>query len=303
MFKRILIPLDGSELATYAIKPALRVALTEQSECILLRVVEPPPVIMDDTATQVATWSTDVIPHRKREAETYLDTVKQAWEQLMPQITTCVEVGMPARTIIEQAEKFGCELIVMTTHGRSGIQRWMMGSVAEKVLRFAPCPVLILRDDVALTHFLVTVDGSYLSEMVLEPTFALAGSLGPRVTLLRVEDPQDRPDPAVIEALTAINPSMGEHYNHDFYGQTERYLQNIIDQYDDSPLEIEFDISRGKSAERIVATAKRDGCELIAMATHGRTGLSRWRYGSTTEKVLRLAEHALFVVRPPEEET
>ena len=303
MFKRILIPLDGSALAANALKPAMRIAQAQEGETLLLRVVEPVPVMMGDAFGQPLVWPIETTTELSAAAQRYLDAVKEEWQPVLPKINTCVEVGTPANSIIGHAEQHDIDLIVMTTHGTSGIERWMMGSVAERVLRNAPCPVLILRGEESLTHMMITLDGSYLSEMVLEPALALASSLGARVTLLRVDDPREHPDMALYQSIASADDTMAERYRLDFYNQSQRYLQNVIDQYSDQPLEIKFDLGRGNAAKQIVQAAERDGCELIAMTTHGRTGLSRWRYGSTTEKVLRSAEKALFVVRPaPDDE-
>jgi nucleotide-binding universal stress UspA family protein len=145
MYTMILVPLDGSELSECALEHVKKVAsLGGSSEVILLRVVEP------ISANEAAAWAqsgytiTDVQNKNKASAQEYLS---QAAEQLINQgISARSEVieGRATESILDYAEKNKVELIVMSTHGRSGISRWTFGSVADRVVRHSPIPVLVI---------------------------------------------------------------------------------------------------------------------------------------------------------------
>ncbi len=145
MYSKILVPLDGSELSECSlehIKPAATGGGT--AEVILLRVVEPP------NSGEVSAWSqagytvTDVQNRIKKDARDY---VSRAAEKLVNQgISARSEMieGRAAETILDYAEKNGVDLIIISTHGRSGISRWAFGSVADRVVRHSPIPVLVI---------------------------------------------------------------------------------------------------------------------------------------------------------------
>ncbi len=175
----------------------------------------------------------------------------------------------------------------MTSHGRTGLSRWVIGSVAERVLEGGPCPVLLLRDGQPKTdvpqRILVTLDGSGLSEMALDPALALAKRLGASITLLRVW-----PHGAADSLSDTSDP----------------YLDDVMARYANwnVPLTAATVEAVGSGAANtalaILNYANNEAVDLIAMSTHGRSGLQRWVYGSVTEKVLRGTDGALLVVRP-----
>ena len=143
-YKHILVPLDGSKLAETALDDALTVADLSQAEITLLQVVQPTehviglntdhPVYLDQQ------WAS-----QKAIAQDYLADVQQQLKGTKISINSSIEMGPAAETIIDYATDYPVDLIVMATHGRSGIQRWVFGSVAEKVLRRANVPILLVR--------------------------------------------------------------------------------------------------------------------------------------------------------------
>ena len=139
-YRHILIPLDGSRLAEAALKKALPLAKSTGARVTFIEAIWP---IIDvlNTGTQVAA----VERARKNEAQKYLDSVarRSEWKGLKPQAV--VKVGPAADVIIDYARAQRADLIVMSTHGRSGLGRWAFGSIADKVLHGAACPVLLVR--------------------------------------------------------------------------------------------------------------------------------------------------------------
>lgn len=142
---RILVPLDGSDLAEQALPAARSIAHEKGAELVLLRVVE--PLSDREAAAMYATWSSvdDVYAHRLTEAEQYLGDVQAELQKEGLSATALVEEGHPATVILDVEELEDVNLVVMSTHGRSGLARWVYGSVADKVLREAVCPLLLIR--------------------------------------------------------------------------------------------------------------------------------------------------------------
>lgn len=147
MFPRILVPLDGSEISEQALPVAMDLAHRYGSELILLRATQIPDLVVDVTGLPVAS-----VAEMRRNEEAGMRTYLEAWQAKVG------EAGLPCRTvtrvdgaaqgILGQAETDDVSLIVMSTHGRSGFNRWVQGSVAERVARRSPCPVMLVRTPV-----------------------------------------------------------------------------------------------------------------------------------------------------------
>ena len=134
---KILVPLDGSALAEMAVPTAVELAKDKGATLVLMRAAEEPPSLTDVVAAQV-----DVVS----EAEGYLEAMAgRLRADGCPRVETCVWYGAPAPSIVEAVEASGADLVVMTSHGRSGIGRLILGSVAESVLRGTWAPILLLR--------------------------------------------------------------------------------------------------------------------------------------------------------------
>lgn len=145
MFHKILVPLDGSVLSEGAIPPALEVARRFEATVVLFRTsVLPEHLMVSPVPVSPATYAEieESILETTRE---YLEATKARFADSGVPLETAQASGEAAREILELAQSQGFDLIVMSTHGRSGFQRWLFGSVAEKVMRHAPCPVLAIR--------------------------------------------------------------------------------------------------------------------------------------------------------------
>lgn len=143
-YKRILVPLDGSSLAERAIADAIAIAEHRKAEIVLLHVLQ--PISGDLLETDGHPLHIDEqIDMRKARAFEYLDRVRHRIAGRDVRTTVAVEMGPPADVVIDYARAHGADLIVMATHGRSGVKRWLLGSVADKVVRGASGPVLLVR--------------------------------------------------------------------------------------------------------------------------------------------------------------
>ena len=142
-YTHILVPLDGSELAELALEDALSLAELNQAEVTLLRVIPPmDEVIIAGEHTIVLDEQREI---KQEQSETYLRSVCQRKECRNLKMQTAIEFGPVGETIIDYAREHPIDLIVMATHGRSGLSRWFMGSVADKVVHGAAQPVLLIR--------------------------------------------------------------------------------------------------------------------------------------------------------------
>jgi nucleotide-binding universal stress UspA family protein len=298
MFKKVLVPLDGSELAERALEPALAISRAANAELLLLSIPSYHQVV-PPAATGYGMVATDQIVDLGYDAaKNYLAALARQARCANSRIRPLVVEGDVAGCIVDTAADEQVDLIVMTTHGYSGFTRWMLGSITERVLRGAPCPVLVVREAISPCKVLVNLDGSELAERALEPGLELARILSCQVTLLRADQGED---------LSSVEQGMlqmaGAGSCQDLVDQGEDrlhyYLECLARQHRTPDLSIDTAVVQDKPAEAILAYAESEDIDLIVMATHGRGGVRRWVYGSVAEKVLRQAGCAMLIVRPP----
>ena len=147
MYKKILAPLDGSELSECSLEHVRSVATgCHVPEVVLLRVIEPIPNVYEEGQVSLGSqeWRRDVEQKNRAWAETYLSKTADDLKKDGVAAQTAVVVGRPADEILDYIERNKVDLIIMSTHGRSGVSRWVIGSVAEKVLRHSAVPVLVV---------------------------------------------------------------------------------------------------------------------------------------------------------------
>lgn len=303
MFKKILVPLDGSDLAERALEPALALADQQaESEVILLSVPVYRDILVPSSAGFDLLLPDQSLDQFRDDVETYLEDVKSGWKRPNTQLQTIVADGDVASVIVDTAEEEDVDLIVMTTHGYSGFSRWLLGSVTERVLRSAPCPVLAIREKRPLANILITLDGSGLAETALAPGMEIARLLGGHVTLLEV-DQEANLGAIELSMLEVAEAGLSRHVQK---GSGDdhliNYLNHTADKYRSQGLSVETVVMEGEPARSILDFAEAQEIDLIVMTTHGRTGLKRWVYGSVTEKVLRSTEAAMLIIRSAKEQ-
>lgn len=287
MFEKVLVPLDGSELAEEVLETAVMLG----KELILLRVLVP----SEELVTVVAGEGMNVAAYDERiheAAQTYLFQTAERWARPDLPVTPMIEIGQTATIINRVAKNEGVDLILMSTHGRTGLKHLVYGSVTGSVLKHAPCPVLAMRADRLIKNILVPLDGSVLSERALLPALDLARKSEARVTLFSVEPLEIE----LFEETRGMYPQIEPPTKKML--EVEDYLKMLCNKYASDDVPVDWAISVGSAAEEILAYAYDEGFDLIAMSTHGRTGLSRLFYGSVAENVLRHAVEAVLVVRP-----
>ncbi|MDQ2903230.1 MAG: universal stress protein [Chloroflexota bacterium] len=320
MFKRILVPLDGSTRAERAIPAAARIARATGGTIVLLRVVNP-PVDYTVSLVQPALLTEPGMEAEIAEANRYLADLVETVLPKTIDIKTEVISGAVTPTILGTIEEQQIDLMVICSHANTGIKRWILGSVAQKVARHGPVPVLVLREDGTVptagaspdtTHpfrILVGLDGSALAEAALEPAAQLAAAFAaPAEGALHL-----------VRVLHLSPVKAGEH-THDSevtrQGQMDAkaYLDAIEQRLHEGMLAglhlqvtsstvLDADIAGtiikvAETGESTEGTGLFVGCDMIAMATHGRSGLQRWTLGSITEHVLGTTRLPMLIVHP-----
>ena len=289
MFKDILVPLDGSMLAERALAPAASIAEAMSAKLTLLRVVP-------QFAILAAAPMLYEEMNRLGEEESYAYLRSQADDLVLSTpVEVACETGQPADTVIRYAENHGIDLIMMSSHGRSGLNRWVYGSVAERVLRQAPCATSIISARAApkekCQSILVPLDGSELAEQALEPGRGIAAAMGADLHLLTITTSAHQ----MLE--TSSMREVFDGIQDKEMDDAKAYLQAICADTPDEHVFIEVEAAQGAVASSIIEYVDRNGIDMIVMSSHGRTGLRRWVYGSVAEKVLRSACCATMIIR------
>ncbi len=302
MYKKILVPVDGSKLAERSLSYAEEFGSRCGSEITLIQVVEegdPRITVFKEDTTILASG-----------ARRYLDEVANDLNNRSISTKSVVGVGNSAAEIVDYANKEKIDLILMATHGRSGIKRWALGSVAAKVLRKSTTPVFLvpanIPDDISYRHWslgtiLVPLDGSPLAEGILPHIEVLAkhGGNGPiEVVLVQVCEPPfitaDYPE----ASMPLTWEQHVEHIESTFKRKAEEYLQEVETQLKTKNVTVRSEVLMGKPADQIIEYAQKNGIGLTAMSTHGYSGITRWASGSVADKVLHRIHVPIFLVRP-----
>jgi nucleotide-binding universal stress UspA family protein len=219
------------------------------------------------------------------------------------EVDRLVEGGAPAATILERSRNDRGTLICMATHGRSGITRWMLGSVAYKVLHAAHSPVLLIRPveetdplvSVQIKTLLAPLDGSGLAEQILPHVNALAAKLRLSVNLLRAYT--FPPDAYLVGDGLYMEPL--SRYREAVAQDVEKYLADKAELVRSAGLSrVEALAVSGNAAQEIISFADRTPNCMIAMSTHGKTGLDAWYVGSVAEKIVHRSTKPVLLVRP-----
>ncbi len=278
MFEQIMVPLDGSELAERALPSAARLARLSTATLHLVRVVD---MLMG------AAWSpapayipADWYETEAREAAAYLEAQRLRLEA--EDVTACAVplTGQVAPTLLDYERQTPIDLVVMCSHGRGGLARFALGSVAERLLHYGTAPLLLVRafgppispdQPGLLARVVVPLDGSERAEQALAIAESLAASTEREIVLVQVT----------------------EHSQQ--HAAADLYLAETARRLEQRGLACQRRVEEGDPAERIVAASGPQ--DLIVMATHGRMGLARWALGSVADRVARVATGEVLLVR------
>jgi nucleotide-binding universal stress UspA family protein len=291
----ILVPLDSSGIAEAAIPYAERLAVALDAPIAFLGVVEgsesDPNGVMTETAIE------QMQHFRRTTVERYLEATATVTRGRGLEAEIQVRAGQPYEEIIAAANRMDARTIVMATHGRGGLERWALGSVADTVMRLSGRPVLLVRPvsehhnrhrTVTLNHILVPLDGSELAEQAVGPAVELALALSARLTLLRVE-----PWMTAITVPMQYIPDVSS-WNDAIETAATEYLQEARARTADA-LDVQTVLLRGAPAAKIEDFIKERAVDLVVMCTHGRGGYRRALVGSVADKIVRGGRPTLLI--------
>jgi len=304
MLDQILVTLDGSEFGEQALPFARTIAEKTGASVNLSHVscCDPPTDLIQNTPFQFEGVNMEAYVEKHAEAQrAYLREQEAAMKVDLPRnrVSATLLEGYVTEALERYAREIDAKLIVMTTHGRTGVSRAWLGSVADSLVRNSTFPLLMIRPledgesfpSARFEHFLVPLDGSDTGEKILEPTVPLARAMGARLTLLHVVSPN-------VTLGARVSPLPSGHLEERM-AKAEAYLAGVTDRLDalgvDASPRIE---SHFAPARAILSVAEEADIDLIAIATHGYTGVKRAILGSVADKVLRAARWPLLLERP-----
>lgn len=296
MYQRMLVPMDGSPLCERVLPYVRELAKGLQLPVHLFRVFDPQPEFFYPDIRHYQE-RLEAAAQLRQQIEESLDKIKSSLQDLGLDASSTVHdpgpasheghsgehvIGDPAHHIVDEAAKEAGTLIVMCTHGRSGVGRWIMGSVTDKVLHATTNPLLIVRAATVgrapaehqIDSVVVPLDGSALAERILPHAVFVAQGLGLKVRPVRVT-PTDIADADAAHHLREVR---------------ERLEQDGVATAAEQVL-------HGDPANVIVDLTEETPGSLVAMTTHGRSGIARWVVGSVAERVIHYAASPVLVVR------
>jgi nucleotide-binding universal stress UspA family protein len=290
MLGKILVPLDGSKLSEAALDPAVELAGAFASELHLLGVSE---------------GSEEKYP---RLMQTYLEARAEEARRAVPpgkrlSVRTRVDSGEPAALIIGYAASQKIDLLVIVSHGHSGIMPWAMGGTANKIVHTVAAPVLLLRSAALkkrgprksiFSRILLPLDGSAGGEAAVPLVTEIAAALKARVTLFTVIESSQRVH--TIGGLDFIR--FPEQEVERMQLEMSGYLDCMVRKLNERGVEAGREVRSGHPADEILKFAKPAGVTLTAMSSHGKTGLREWVFGSVSNQVLHAGRTHLLLVRP-----
>jgi nucleotide-binding universal stress UspA family protein len=285
---RILVPLDGSQLAESVLSVVEMWAQLDDTEVVLPRAIPPERPVRR---------AADV-PGAELEEKAYLMTVADRLErQGLARVRQVVWYDVPSAAIIDAAATHEVDLIAMATHGRSGLSRLLLGSVAEAVVASAQVPVLLMRGlsawkPWATRRIVVPLDGSEASERILPVVERLARARDLTVALLQVIE---SPGPGRSEGSPWLDDLVALRRR-----DAATYLAKVAERLEQKGVRVESAVKVGDPAVAIAGFARYGQVDLVAMMTHGRTGIGRLVFGSVAAGVLGRASVPVLLSKPGE---
>jgi nucleotide-binding universal stress UspA family protein len=304
MFQSLLVPLDGSSLSEWSLPLATRVAKASGARLHLAHVHIPyePDQLLSNTSFQwegVDLHEYDV-RHLQEEKEYLAGLEQRLGVDGTPVDSRVLDGPTVAEPLARYAAETHADLIFITSHGRSGVKRAWLGSVADQMIRSTALPMLIIHpragetvpeEVLTIRHILIPLDGSPRSESIIAPATELASATGARLSLVRV-----------VSAPNSIGRRMMSPRPLDLEPEVEEarvYLEGVAGRLRTMGLDVSVytahDASPAVAIERL---AERHGADLVALATHGYGGVKRTVLGSVADKLVTSSRRPLLVIRP-----
>ena len=312
MYTRILTALDGSDLSEQVIPLVQSLAAGLSIPTTLLHVIEPETLTIPQMLNP-SLHTEEFLSHRMRHASQYVEPVADEFRQLGLTVRAEIPQGEPATAIVDEAAKDPGTLIAMSSHGRSGLARWWMGSVTDKVLHLTDNPLLVIRSEAqsqerprnAFRNITVPVDGSELAEEILPHVVYLSSTMRLAVDLVRVNPSRDEYYRSLSigpSGVTRVTPSY-EGYIDLVDGEAEGYLADLKEKLiQQGAASVTTNLLHGSPATAIADFSTSTPNNLVAMTTHGRSGVGRLVLGSVAERVVRQSGDPVLLIRAAREE-
>jgi nucleotide-binding universal stress UspA family protein len=301
MLERFLVPLDSNAIAEHVLPHVTLLAKALQQPVVLVSVLADAGHL-DPVAHAYDAAIAELQQQRREYAQHYLDGVRDRLAADGIAVTTQVLTGPVAEGILGAASAQHVGLIAMATHGRVGPERWFLGSVADRVVRTASVPVLLVRPrdgeamPAAFTQIVVPLDGSPLAEAALPYATLLARTFAAPVTLIRTVplqwwaasggDPSIGVDGLPPEVLTAIEDDAKE------------YLARVAERLHAEGLNVSTSFALFRAPDFEITDSAASPGSLVVMTSHGRSGLTRTLLGSVADRVVRSSLAPVLVIRP-----
>lgn len=293
LFENIVVPLDGSEFAEHILLHLPQVA-TPAATVHVVTVIEP----VRYAAAGLDFNTPQLVTIIREGAAEYIEKQRANLAAAGYQAKAHVVEGDATYSILELANRVDADLIAMTTHGRTGFARWALGSVAERLLQSASIPVFVVRQrtnppNVPVQRLLVPLDGSEAAAAALPVAERWAQQTGATLVLVRAVHELDEGSRRLLFADQAAATAQ----MNAAYAEAEAYLKQVSTDLRTAEIASEICVILGDADKVIYNTIESEAIDAIVMSTHGRTGLQRWYYGSTTNKLLHNVECPVLLVR------
>ncbi len=293
MFKRILVPLDGSEAAEIVLPYVHEIAGRDGAQVVFVSVSE--AKLDDANARHLYGSYLQQLTNRVNQGLWDLGAAPAV------QVRSEVLIGRPADEILRYADFINAGLIIMASRGASGQGPWLLGNIAAKVLRATNRPVLLIRGphpqpnvgEQLISRILVPLDGSLIGAAAIPLAEVFAETLDAEIVLLHSVQPSSVTS-TFADAGTTIPEALVVSASKD---AATSYLDGIRRDLSKKELAVSAFVTTGSPAEQIVDYAKSSSIDLIAMSSHGRTGIGRWVFGSVADKVLHAGDTPILLVR------
>ncbi len=307
--ERILVPVDFSSCSAAALRYAASLRERFDASLEVIHACEIPHVVPEETMILMGDASASLAVHFERQASEQFERFLSTHATDVPH-THELRLGSPAATVREKISEGTCDLVVMGTHGRSGFERFMLGSVAERVVRSSPVPVLTVPaqeragdDQGSPKHelpktILVGVDYEKASQQALRTAFELASGVGSRVVAAFVWAAPYAPSAMGIETLGSAPRDLFERVRQ----EAAQTMQTFVGEQKadvSGNVESECLVVSGDPRSKLAELAEKHHAEMIVVGTHNRTGLSRFLLGSVAEHLLRHAQCPVLAVPVP----
>ncbi len=283
MFEKVLVPLDGSDIAEIVLPYVAAIGRTFGKEVTLVTAAEPGAA---DKSQMLDSYLKETAAELKKMIS---KTIK---------ISANVLSGKPAEAILNYAKDADTDLIVIAGHGASGGSPLQLGNIAMKVMAASSKPVLLVRQkassasaDKLLQRIMVPLDGSEMSRSALDVVEPMAAALDAEVVLFQAVEPV-----RYVPGFETMAPNILLPSNDEIKRSAAKYLNEVEQPLKTRGLKTSSVVIADAPAEAILDYADSGNIDLIAMTTHGFSGIKRWVFGSTAEKVLQAASKPVLVI-------